>query len=136
MILGDKTMLKDRLAAAAYTLRHKGAFLQVEKRLRGKNTLSGYLHDVEKPLLYLLCFWKSIEQIHAFHCAHNRHHVKNDLKKSPDDLLDTVIDWECARMTKPDKPLNAYDTLMKYYPEHSQTYLPIIKKYLPEQVRE
>ena len=28
-----------------------------------------------------------------------------------------IIDWECARYTKPDKPLNAYDTLYKIYPE-------------------
>lgn len=119
-----------------YTLRHKVAFLQVEKKLRGKNTLSGYLHDAEKPLMYLFCFWMDAERIHAFHCRHNRHHVKNHLKKSPDDLLDTVIDWECARMTKPDKSLNAYDTLMKYYPQYQSTYLPIIKKYLPHQVRE
>ena len=26
-----------------------------------------------------------------------------------------VIDWECARFTKPDKPLNAYETYKKYY---------------------
>ncbi|MBR4927771.1 MAG: hypothetical protein IKY98_05540 [Alphaproteobacteria bacterium] len=125
-----------KLQLCLYTLRHKVAFLQVEKKLRGKNTLSGYLHDAEKPLMYLFCFWMDAERIHQFHCRHNRHHVKNNLKKSPDDLFDTVIDWECARMTKPDKPLNAYDTLMKYYPQYRSTYLPVIKKYLPHQVRE
>ena len=78
----------------------------------------------------------SISEIQKFHQKYNRHHVKNNLKKSQNDLLDTVIDWEYARMTKPDKPLNAYDTLMKIYPEYVTTYLPIIKKYLPKQVRE
>ena len=129
-------MLKERIQKIHYTLKHKLAFLQVEKQLRGKNTLSGYLHDTEKPLMYLFCFWMSIADIHKFHRAHNRHHVKNNLKKSPDDLLDTIIDWECARITKPDKPLNAYDTLMTFYPEHRATYLPIIQKYLPHQVKE
>ena len=129
-------MLKERIQKIFYTLKHKQAFLHVEKQLRGKNTLNGYLHDAEKPLMYLFCFWMSISDIHKFHRAHNRHHVKNNFKKSPDDLLDTVIDWECARITKPDKPLNAYDTLMTYYPDYKKVYLPIIQKYLPHQVKE
>ncbi len=127
---------KQRLQYTLYTLKHKKAFLKVEKQLRGKNTLSGYLHDIDKPLLYLLCFWLELNQIQSIHRKYNRHHVKNTLKKTPDDLLDTVIDWECARMTKPDKPLNAYETLMKFYPEYKSTYLPVIKKYLAHQVKE
>jgi len=39
-----------------------------------------------------------------------------------------IIDWECARYTKVDKPLNAYETLMKYYPEEVDNILPILKK--------
>ncbi len=27
-----------------------------------------------------------------------------------------VIDWECARITKPEMPLNARDTFNKFYP--------------------
>ncbi len=127
---------KKRLEYTLYTLRHKKAFLKVEKQLRGKNTLSGYLHDIDKPFLYLFCFWLKLEQIQSIHRKHNKHHVKNNLKKSPNDLLDTIIDWECARLTKPDKPLNAYETLIKFYPEHKATYLPIIKKYLSHQVKE
>ena len=126
----------ERVQLCLYTLKHKGAFLQVEKQFRGKNTLNGYLHDVDKLLMYLFCFWMNPERIHQIHTAHNRHHVKNNLKKSMDDLLDTVIDWECARITKPDKPLNAYDTLMKYYPEYKKVYLPVIEKYLSHQIRE
>lgn len=126
--------MKQRLDYTLYTLRHKLAFLRVEKQLRGKNTLSGFLHDAEKPLLYLFCFWLSLKQIKEFHRKHNKHHVENDLPKSQEDLLDAVIDWECARQTKPDKPLNAYQTLMKFYPQHQDEYLPIIQKYLPHQI--
>lgn len=126
--------MKDRIRRVLYTLSHKRAFLRVEKQLRGKNTLRGLLHDWEKPLLYLFCFWLNHKQIQEFHRKHNRHHVENNLKKSPEDLLDAVIDWECARQTKKDKPLNAYETLMKFYPEHQETYLPIIQKYLPHQI--
>ena len=107
----------------------------MEKKLRGKITWRGLLHDAEKPFLYLLP-WMTEVDVQQFHRTHNRHHVKNNLKKSREDLLDAVIDWECARMTKPDKPLNAYDTLMKFYPEYKDDYLPIIQKYLPEQIHD
>ena len=39
-----------------------------------------------------------------------------------------VIDWECARFTKPDKPLDAYDTLYKFYPHMDDKILPILKE--------
>ena len=131
-----KFSIKERFEKIGYTLKHKKAFLQVEKRLRGKNTLRSYLHDMDKPFLYLFCLGLDKKGIQEIHRAHSRHHVGNSLRKSKEDLLDAVIDWECARMTKPDKPLNAYDTLMKFYPEHRAEFLPIIKEYLPEQIRE
>ena len=37
-----------------------------------------------------------------------------------------VIDWECARFTKPDKPLNARQTLYTFYPELENQILPIL----------
>ena len=39
-----------------------------------------------------------------------------------------IIDWECARYTKPDKPLNAYDTLINYYPGMTDVILPILER--------
>lgn len=32
------------------------------------------------------------------------------------DKKEMVLDWESARFTKPDKPLNAIETAEKYYP--------------------
>ena len=64
----------------------------------------------------------------------SRHHVDNHLLKTKADLVETVIDWECARFTKPDKQLNAYETLMKFYPEYESVYLPIILELLPHEV--
>jgi len=37
-----------------------------------------------------------------------------------------IVDWECARFTKSDKPLNAYDTLYKYYPQLEDKILPLL----------
>ena len=39
-----------------------------------------------------------------------------------------VLDWESARYTKPDKPLNAYDTLVNYYPQMTDVILPILEQ--------
>ena len=125
--------LKKRFAKISYTIRHKKAFLEVEKKLRGKNTWRGYLHDIDKPFLYL-SLWIKFEDIQKIHRKHNKHHVRNNLTKTRDDLIDTIIDWECARITKKDKPLNAYQTLMTFYPEYEDTFLPLIKEYLPSQV--
>lgn len=127
--------LKKRFAKISYTIRHKKAFLEIEKKLRGKNTWRGYLHDLDKPFLYL-SLWIKFENIQKIHRKHNKHHVRNNLTKTKDDLIDTIIDWECARITKPDKPLNAYETLLKFYPDKKDEFLPIIRELLPEQIKE
>lgn len=127
--------LKKRFQKIIYVLKHKKAYLAVEKQIRGKNTLSGYLHDIDKPFLYL-ALWIKYEDIQKIHRQHSKHHVRNNLLKTKEDLIDTVIDWECARMTKPDKPLNAYETLIKFYPDKADDFLPIIRKYLPQQIKQ
>ncbi len=128
--------MKKRIDWTLYTLRHKKAFLRIEKAFLGRNTWRGWLHDLDKVFLYLFCFWMSIKDVQDFHRKHQKHHVDNELPKTPTDLLETVIDWESARFTKPDKPLNAYETLMKFYPDKQDSFLPIIQKYLPHQITE
>ena len=39
-----------------------------------------------------------------------------------------VLDWESARYTKPDKPLNAYDTLINYYQGMESVIMPILEE--------
>lgn len=125
---------KKRYKKIIYTLKHKKAFLLVERQLRGKNTLRGYLHDLDKPFLYM-AFWIKLEDIQKIHRNRNAHHVRNNLPKTREDLIDSIIDWECARLTKPDKPLNAYQTLIKFYPDQKETFLPLIKELLPAQIK-
>ena len=36
---------------------------------------------------------------------------------------------ECARYTKADKPLNAYDTMFNYYPEYQHFVLPMLEEF-------
>ena len=56
-------------------------------------------------------------------------HHENEVEKNKADYIEMVLDWESARYTKPDKPLNAYDTLYKYYPEMEKEILPILKEF-------
>ena len=105
-----------------YTFKHKIAFLKIERLLCGKNTLRGYFHDLDKLVLYL--FFPT-EAVHNFHVKHSRHH---DKAHTHDDYVQMVIDWECARFTKPDKPLNAVQTLEKFYPELKEKINPVLKE--------
>lgn len=107
-----------------YTWKHKVAFLKVEKIILGKNTLRGYLHDVDKLFMYVLLSKKLASKMHR---KYSHHHI--DKAKTEEDFIQMMIDWECARFTKEDKPLNAYDTLYKYYPQIESIMIPLMEKY-------
>lgn len=90
-----------------YTLKHRKAFRAVEKQLLGHNTIRGYLHDLDKVFL-------------------SRHHTLK--ARTHADYVQMVIDWECARLTKPDKQMNARETLDKLYPKLKDKVLPVIEE--------
>jgi len=107
-----------------YTLKHKKAFLKVEKELTGKNSISGYCHDIDKIFLYLITSKKKTSQIHRWW---SKHHMESFWKNK--DWKCAIIDWECSRITKKDKPLNARKTMEKYYLKYKEHLEPILKKY-------
>lgn len=78
-------------------------------------------HDWYKPWLELVFSEKAVRK---FHRNHSSHHSEGGGK----DYLAMVIDWECARITKPDKPLNARQTMEKYYPHLRDEIEPILNK--------
>lgn len=106
-----------------YSKVHRIAFRDLEKRLLGKNTIRSFFHDVDKIILY---HFLPTEFVHTCHQWWSRHHERR--AKTRKDFIQMVIDWECARFTKPDKPLNAYDTLYKFYPHLEDKILPILKE--------
>ena len=117
--------------AFSYTWAHKIAFLKVEKQLLGRISVRGIVHDMDKllwwyPLGYLL--GKDAKWVQNHHRNWARHHPHNSIVKKYDDYVEMIIDWECDRFTKPDKPLNAYQTLYKFYPELEDNILPILEK--------
>ena len=103
-----------------YTWTHKKAYLKTEKELTDKNTLRGYLHDIDKLIMYVIGIPK--ETAHNIHIATAPHHIQKNHIKYP---KGAVIDWECARFTKPDKPLAARE----FY-ERSCPKMPEIEEYL------
>ena len=81
-------------------------------------------HDLDKMFMYLFYDKKDVSQIHRRLSSHH----KNELEKDYIDYVEMVLDWESARYTKPDKPLNAYDTLYKYYPTMEEKIIPILEE--------
>ena len=117
---------KENIGAIKYTLEHRKAFKKVERELLGHNTWRSIVHDIDKVILYN--FWEH-KKVKEFHRKYARHHVENDIKKTKADYIEMAIDWECARYSKPDKPLNAYDTLYNIYAELEDVILPILKEF-------
>ena len=109
-----------------YTYKHrKVVMLLAEKYFGGNETLLAQveLHDLDKLFMYLFYDKKVVSKLHR---EQNAHHA-NDIEKTDLDYMEMVLDWESARYTKPDKPLNAFDTLYAYYPEMEDVILPILQ---------
>ena len=100
------------LEACIYTWKHRRAFEYCVRRLIREPSLRGRMlsraasHDMDKMIMYLLMDPETAQEIHV---RTSPHHMENALEKSRDDLVETVIDYECAPYTKPDKPLFAWD---------------------------
>ena len=116
---------KENIRAIKYTQAHRKAYKKVEKELLGHNTWRSLVHDLDKVILYNLL---PFEKVKKFHRNTARHH-ENKIKKNRKAYIDMIIDWECARFTKPDKQLNAYDTLYKFYPNLEKEILPLLKEF-------
>lgn len=110
-------------AKIQYTLAHRKVFRKVEKELLGKNTISGLLHDLDKVILCCFLPYPTVKHLHLNIARH--HFYETDSVK---DFKQMIIDWECARYTKPDKPLNARETLYAYYPQLVDKIEPILKE--------
>lgn len=107
-----------------YTWKHYLAFLRVEKKLLGRYKYK--FHDWDKLFMYSLLPWLGVERINRIHRRYQSHHPRAYKKNM--DFLQAVIDWECAQYTKPDKPLNARETMEKYYPEYKEHVEPILEE--------
>lgn len=115
---------KDFKKNFTYTWAHKKAFLKVEKQLLGKNTLAGYLHDVDKLFLYLIFDKKKTGELHR---KYSRHHQTSKHKSKLKYQIQTIIDYECSGLTKKDKPYGAREFVTSVCPELKEEYLPVVE---------
>ena len=115
----------------AYTYRHRKALMYlIEKKitdpeLKKKMIEKAKVHDMDKMFLYKYLPKKIASEYHRSHASH---HMENDLPKTFEDKIEAVFDYECAAYTKPDKPLNAYDTLINYYQGMESVIMPILEE--------
>ncbi len=106
-----------RLSDFVEVVRHKKAFFTTRNNnpvlRRQVSVLTCLLHDSGKAANILLLGDKAATAIHRRVAGHHR------LTRTAH-LWEAITDWECARVTKPSKPLDARGTWGKYY-----NYLPI-----------
>jgi hypothetical protein len=106
-----KNIFKARIDHVKYTWAH---YKELNKLALYKGFFFPF-HDLDKIILYPILGIKLTKKIHL---AWSGHHYRNgDIKNK----FEAALDWECARRTKPDKPLDAYDTWKKYYPDVDMT---------------
>lgn len=99
--------IKRRIGLIRYTLAHRKA-LQALAKAQG---YSFPWHDLDKVFMYLFLGKKLASKLHRRFARH--HYRQGDIINK----VEAAFDWESARYTKPDKPLDAYDTWRKYYPD-------------------
>ena len=100
------------------------------QRIAKEKGLSFPFHDFVKMINVFIFGDKIATKLHRKFSNHHAHMSKiriyyTDYPKNYSKVLsngrfiknkeEAAIDWESARFTKPDKPLDAYDTWKKYY---------------------
>lgn len=121
-----------------YTYLHRLAFKHELKRLylNDKLNIEEYfelnkrseIHDIDKMVLYL--FWSKPEasNYHKHHAPHHIFTFVDGIVPSDIDIIESLIDFQCAPMTKPDKQLNAYQTVMEIKSNYIDIYKPYLEK--------
>ena len=110
----------------AYTMKHRYALKLVTEKFLGKEMLEQVkYHDMDKVLMML---YMNKNLASRFHRIYSDHHDEGNQILNENNLYEMLMDWECARYTKPDKPLNANDTLYLFHKNLIDIMPPLLKK--------
>lgn len=120
-------MMKERINEIKNIQRHRREVQRIAKE-------KGYsfpFHDFVKMINVFIFGDKIATKLHRMFSGHHAHkryinitynddglHIytkKHPLCRDIKNKIEAAIDWESARFTKPEKPLDAYDTWKKYY---------------------
>lgn len=87
------------------------------QRIAKEKGYSFPFHDFIKMINVFLFGDKIATKIHRKYSGHHDHMYASGMNVVRDipNKIEAAIDWESARFTKPEKPLDAYDTWRKYY---------------------
>lgn len=119
------TNIKKSYKHIPYTFKHWKMVLKLEKKYIGYYKYP--FHDLDKLFMYIFFPYLGTKVIQKIHTKFADHHLRKYKKHMNFD--EAILDWESARFTKPDKPLDAWDTYQKYFTEFSNELLPIFEKF-------
>lgn len=87
------------------------------QRIAKEKGLSFPFHDFIKMINIALFGDYIATKLHRDFSGHHAHLYSDGIEMYRDipNKEEAAIDWESARFTKPEKPLDAYDTWLKYY---------------------
>lgn len=107
-----------------YLKKHRIAYKGVERRVMGKNTLRGRLHDIDK---FILLFFFPVDIVEKIHLKLSRHHFNS--VKNKKDYFYMILNWESNLLvSKTGEMINAYDRMNEKYPCMKDKILPILKE--------
>lgn len=117
----------------SYTFNHRRAFRFVldtyfpDHPMYDDLDYRAQMHDLDKCLYIAL--GGDLKAASAYHRATNPHHMEGNSNPSELDLMEAIIDYECAGFTKADKPLNAYDTVITWGKAHGDELIALMGEY-------
>lgn len=116
-----------RIEDIKYVMRHRKEVQRIAK----EHGYSFPFHDFMKMINIAIFGDKIATKIHRKFSGHHAHsetylfaivhdscgwvYPEYKTRRDIPNKIEAAIDWESARFTKPDKPLDAYDTWKKYY---------------------
>lgn len=98
----------ERFREVKMTARHWRTVQRLARKHAGRYFL---MHDVFKALCIIVLGDRAATLLHRRFSGHHLSPVTGDIRNK----AEAAIDWESARFDKPDKPLTAYETWLKYY---------------------
>lgn len=127
----------NNLEFCIYTYKHRKALEYLVHKLIKDDDLKVTMlkrikfHDMDKMCMYQFLEKKDASKLHRETAPH---HMENEIPKNKYDYIEAVLDYESAGYTKPDKPLNAYDTINRFEQNHvlNEETIKELKKVLEE----
>ena len=112
----------ERINRIKKLINHRKAFKIIEKQTLGYNTIKSFTHDLDKLLLLKFAFFISVITIRKMHKKFAAHHRLTFEQMSPNVIIEKLIDWECARYTKSNSQMTAYEYFLYRFKGHENTH--------------